>query len=1029
MSIIHGLWSSRDTLQVWGERPLDSDRLPRPRGRAPADGSPRRHPYALRADEVMEMLDDMLGHAVPFAASSGEAAAILPSGRTSPLPSPGLPGASAVAPDIHDHVAWRVDAVELSGVTLLDTLLSLPTEPRPAGRPDAALTTLGHLAWLALDLVVRGRVLPSLTVRGGRYQARWQPVLDPTLARQLTEVAASLPASLLAIVGGNARSPGTVVREAIEQLTDAAARTALESMQLLPPHRGRRKPTVEEAWLAALTRDDPHLAGDPNELASLAKDLDVWRHSAGESGGPLRTAFRLVPPHDEAPDNHTWEVEFLLQAADDPSLQVPSADVWKAGRTLTFLERTLEHPQERLLTDLGHATRLWPQLEAGLATATPTGVKLDVDGVVAFLRDTAPLLQQAGYGVLLPVELRRPARLGARLKTTSNSSPSATTSTGLLGLEGIVAYEWQVAVGDQPVTATELSELARLKSPLVRFRGRWVALEPDDLRSALLLLEQPAATMTTVEAARIGIGALDPEIGLPVAGIDADGALATLLSPDADATLEPLDTPEGFTATLRPYQARGLAWLAYLTGLGLGGCLADDMGMGKTLQLLALLVHERTGRSRRSRAWPPPTLLVCPMSIVGNWEREAARFAPGLRVHVHHGSDRLDGDALARAARRADLMVTTYATATRDRDALAGIQWGRLTLDEAQHIKNPQSKQSRALRSLPAQQRLALTGTPVENRLAELWSIMDFCNPGLLGTQSAFRRRFALPIERLQDDEAAASLRRVTRPFMLRRVKTDRAIIPDLPDKIEYDDACNLTREQASLYQAVVDDMLARIENSDGIQRKGLVLTTMLRLKQVCNHPAHLLADGSSLPDRSGKLDRLDEVVDELLASNERALIFTQFAEWGTHLQRHLRDRTGHDVAFIHGGVSKAARDRMVTAFQSDGGPPLFVLSLKAAGVGLNLTAANHVIHYDRWWNPAVEDQATDRAFRIGQRKDVVVRRLVCVGTLEERIGELIRRKRELADRVVGTGESWLTELSTKELRDVFALGADAVAE
>jgi SNF2 family DNA or RNA helicase len=419
---------------------------------------------------------------------------------------------------------------------------------------------------------------------------------------------------------------------------------------------------------------------------------------------------------------------------------------------------------------------------------------------------------------------------------------------------------------------------------------------------------------------------------------------------------------------------------------------------------------------------------VCPVSILGNWEREAAKFAPDLRVHVHHGPERLDGVDLRRTVRRSDLVLTTYQLAARDREQLADLGWGRIVLDEAQHIKNPATRQSRAIRSLEAPQRLALTGTPVENRLSELWSIMDFCNPGMLGSQTGFRETFAVPIERLHDDEAAARLRRVTRPFVLRRQKTDRTIVADLPDKIEFDERCSLTREQGTLYGAVVEDMLQRIDESEGIERRSLVLQTMLRLKQVCNHPAHLLGDGSKLPGRSGKLQRLDELTDEVLAAGEKVLVFTQFAAWGRRLQDHLQHRHGRDVLFLHGGVPKAHRDRMVGSFQDPAGPALFVLSLKAGGVGLNLTAANHVVHYDRWWNPAVENQATDRAYRIGQRRDVVVRKLVCAGTLEERIAQLIEQKKDLAERVVGSGEGWLTELSTDELREVVSLGAGAVA-
>jgi SNF2 family DNA or RNA helicase len=417
------------------------------------------------------------------------------------------------------------------------------------------------------------------------------------------------------------------------------------------------------------------------------------------------------------------------------------------------------------------------------------------------------------------------------------------------------------------------------------------------------------------------------------------------------------------------------------------------------------------------------------MSLVGNWQREAAKFAPKLRVHVHHGAERARGRAFAAAVADADLVITTYALTARDAAALGKIEWHRIVVDEAQAIKNAATRQAVAVRSVPARHRVAVTGTPVENRLADLWSLMEFANPGLLGTAAGFKKRYAEPVERHGDEEAAARLRRLSGPFILRRVKTDKTIITDLPEKLEMEVLCNLTAEQASLYQAVVEDMLARIAGSDGIERRGLVLATMTKLKQVCNHPAQFLRDGTRLAGRSGKLARLEEILDEVLAAGEKALLFTQYAEFGGMLRAHLSARFAREVAYLHGGVDKAARDALVARFQAPGGPSLFVLSLKAGGTGLTLTAANHVVHVDRWWNPAVEDQATDRAFRIGQRRAVQVRKFVCAGTVEEKISEMIRDKRGLAASIVGTGEQWLTEMSTSELRDLFALEAGSVVE
>jgi len=772
----------------------------------------------------------------------------------------------------------------------------------------------------------------------------------------------------------------------------------------------------------------------------MAETVAAW-HGRATTGDPgFRTCFRVVPPSDgpdgpDGPDGaegQAWALEILLQATDDPSLLVPAADVWKASRRLTVFGRWLDDPQERLLADLGRATRLHPPLDRMLDQAHPGGLDLDVTGAYAFLREGAPVLAEAGFGIQLPSWWRagRP-RIAARLKATTRSLAGASATDARLGLDAIVDYQWELAIGDASVTAAEIQELARLKVPLVRVRGQWVELRPEDVAAAVQLVERApgrlGATMSARDVLRVGLGLGPAEIGLPVTGVTADGWLGTLLAASGpDGALTRRGTPAGFVGVLRPYQERGLAWLEFLGGLGLGACLADDMGLGKTAQVLALLVAERSSTTADAAG---PTLVVCPMSVVENWRREAERFSPDLAVHVHHGNDRLGGEHLAAATAGVDLVITTYGLVVRDVEALSAIDWRRLVLDEAQNIKNSAARQAQAIRRIRAPRRIALTGTPVENRLSELWSIMEVLNPGFLGSANAFRQRFAVPIERYGDDDAAGRLRRATAPFILRRLKSDRAIISDLPEKLEMTVYCSLTREQATLYQAVVDEMLERIESSEGIERRGLVLATMLRLKQVCNHPAQMLADGSAVPGRSGKVQRVEEILEEVLAEGDRALLFTQFAEFGALLRSHLRDRFGQEVLYLHGGTRKADRDAMVARFQADDGPSILILSLKAGGTGLNLTAANHVIHVDRWWNPAVEDQATDRAYRIGQRRNVQVRKLVCAGTLEERIAALLESKRALAERVVGTGETWLTELSTAELRDLVALSADAVAE
>jgi non-specific serine/threonine protein kinase len=1050
MIILHAIWSSDSTLCLWGE---DSSLAAKPRSRAvrPAKGQspkPRPHPFACGRDRLPEVTGQLAGVTSDF--TQTEVTLLLPSTTDAPQASPQVfREEGSEREKLIGLAPWKAPALALSPGAALDLLLSLP-EGRPIGiAVGSSLRFFAEAAKLALELTARGRALPTLIKRGEKFLALWHPMADHEEdAERLRMLARTMPALCRAeSVDGSleGRQPDVILNGSISHFVDALVRQSLRNTPLLPSRQGRRaqKLSAAEAWLAALASEQASVDGESGELSKLQKTLHEWSRSAfPATQASLRTCFRLSPPDETgdgkrekakaAPISQSWQLEFLLQATDDRSLVVPASAVWKTkGEAFTFLKRKLENPQERLLEDLGRATRLYPDLESALKTARPSVLELEASGAYRFLREAAPLLEQAGYGVLVPAWWKKPtARLGVRLKT-SPKGEGKVSHFGLLGLEGICNYQWEIALGDEKLSFEDLQRLARLKQPLVKVRGQWVELKQEEIDAALAFFQKrkTSGEMTVGETLRIGLGLDAAQVGLPVVGIEAEGWLKELLGADGKQSLAALKTPKGFVGKLRPYQERGLSWLAFLGQLGLGACLADDMGLGKTVQLLALLVNERQSNGQKRNSRLAPTLLVCPMSVVGNWQRETERFAPTLKVHVHHGAERLAGKSFADAVRGSDLVLTTYALAARDQQLLTEIAWGRIALDEAQNIKNPAAKQTQAVRSFQAGQRVALTGTPVENRLSELWSIMQFLNPGLLGSASDFRARFATPIERYRNEEKATLLKRLTGPFVLRRLKTDRSIIKDLPDKIEMKTFCNLTAEQASLYQAVVNEMLEKVERSEGIERKGLVLATLLKLKQVCNHPAHLLQDGSSLEGRSGKLARLEEILEEILAEGDKALCFTQFAEMGHLLKDYLQERVGREVLYLHGGTSKASRDAMVARFQQEAGPPIFLLSLKAGGTGLNLTAASQVIHFDRWWNPAVEDQATDRAFRIGQKKNVQVRKFVCAGTLEERIDQMIEQKKDLAERIVGTGEAWLTELSTDQLRQLVTLSADAVSE
>jgi len=1044
MLVIHGIWAY-GAFQVWAEDSAQPAQAP-PRSGRPSR-APRPHPFAASPYAIADALAEAAAAAGDLArkAVDDELTLRLPSVADGPLASPELirPLAGAT-PGTKDAgrptlAAWRVPVLVFEPAAETALLAALDSATPGDVVLGGSAGYLAAVARFASDLVARGRVLPALTPEDDGYAARWRPVLSGADADYARELAAALPAVCRAAAEGAAdTAPGPLLAAMLDALADAIARTRLPGA-LLPARKGRRpsRIPVSERTVASLTTPAAAVEvitpEDEREARELSAAFTGWLASAALPGGSVRICFRLIEPTEPDGANEgagagAWQVEFSLQSAEDPSLMLPAAGVWE-GAGFGWLVGD-SHPEEELLAGLGAAARLFPALDGALREAAPVRIALDTAGALEFLRETGPLLSGAGFGVLLP-DWARKARLGLKLTARSSPGSSASARQSQFGMGDLVSFRYDLAVGDEVLSAEELAELARLKVPLVRIRGQWVELDDQHLKAALKFLERKqSGTMTAAEVLGAAIGADGDADALPLTKVDADGWLGDLLSGQADQRLEPMGTPAGFGGTLRPYQERGLSWLSFLGRLGVGAILADDMGLGKTVQMLSLLSSGRTApHAVRQDEFNFPTLLICPMSLVGNWQREAERFTPHLAVHVHHGAGRLSGAELSTALAAADLVITTYQVAVRDREALSAMRWARLVCDEAQALKNHLSLQAKAVRSLPAATRIALTGTPVENQLSELWSIMEFTNPGLLGPEKAFRERYAVPIERHGSEEAARELRRITQPFVLRRLKTDKTIISDLPDKQEMKVWCNLTQEQASLYAATVADMLSRIDDaSDDITRRGLVLATMAKLKQVCNHPAHLLGDGSRLPGRSGKLARLEELCEEVVAEGDKALCFTQYAEFGRMLQPYLAARTGCPVLFLYGGTTKKQRDVMVAEFQEAEEPVLFLLSLKAGGTGLNLTAANHVIHVDRWWNPAVEDQATDRAFRIGQRRDVQVRKFVCVGTLEEKIDAMIEQKKALAEQIVGTGESWLTELSTAALREVLALSPDAVS-
>ena len=993
------------------------------------------------------------------------------------LPSERLGNSLGVSDEPIAHLAaFDVPAVAIDSPAALRFLLGASVGDGHLGDGLVAghdLRFWREIALLAADLLADQRVVPSLVQeKTGRFRAVWQPWLaDGAPAQRLVSILSAMPPSARAVEDEFRTQPWAIVEAALTGIVDAEVRRILDAESYFDAIEDR-DPSADPhvSWLSGLLGQDTTVQGVRSSDTSLMRGARQWLSSldAASESRFVRLAFELEEPDPTSFDggdalgrNARWRMAFKLITNDDPPVVIDAEQIWEQGKDalkglLARFGGEGEPAGDVLLAELARAARIWPRVERALEESAPTGLDLSTTEAYGFLRDFRPILMESGFVVLAPSWWgQATSRLGARLVIDSGDGTTIPGS-GLggdgdgsplgashLGLHSLVHYSWQIALGDQSLSIEEFQKFAAQGSPLLSVNGRWIEIRPDDLNGAMRFLkEHPGGEMTVLQAMRLGSGLDGPETGLPILGLDANGWVSELLGFTGNETFSQVEQPERFQGTLRPYQQQGLSWLAFLDRFGLGGCLADDMGLGKTVQLIALLQHEREKANGRVVG---PTLLVCPMSVVGNWNRELHRFAPELVVHVHHVLERPIGEKFVETALASDIVVTTYALVVRDKESMERIHWRRVVLDEAQHIKNPPTKQTASIRALRTSHRVALTGTPVENRLSELWSILEFCTPGFLGTQGDFRKKFATPIERHKDRRQAERLKNLVRPFVLRRLKTDPTVISDLPPLVETRENVPLTAEQAQLYDSVVNDMLNRVDSADGMKRRGLVLSALVKLKQVCNHPAHFLRQGSDdsqgvplpalapgekLSARSGKAQRLMEMVDEVVATGDRALIFTQYRQMGHLLVAMLRQEIDTEALFLHGGTPQAKREQLIERFQSnDPSCPIFVLSLKAGGVGLNLTAANHVFHFDRWWNPAVENQATDRAFRIGQHRTVHVHKMISEGTLEERIDQMIEQKTELAQQIIGSGESWLTELSTGQLRELLTLRRDTLEE
>lgn len=887
----------------------------------------------------------------------------------------------------------------------------------------------GKLLKIALNLVAQENFLPTLLQHSGRWEARWLPIPCDDSDKQLEKLSAAMPAVCRCLNNDTEKTSDAPAQIVLNMFLAKSIDAIIRSANPLANNRKKQDSihdSLHDAWTAALTAKNAQVMwDDEQEIYSFSKQLTGWSRPIDLiTRSPFKFCFRLSEPQE---DEDKWRLDYLLQPKDDQSLHLPVAELWgKSSKVVKQLQKYKGSLIEFILMALGQASGLCPYIAQSLKEKNPGGFDLNSYGALTFLKEYSEALRASDFTVLLPswwVGRGTTKRLGLKVKA---KSPQMQGGKGVLTLNSMIEFDYTAALGSEELSLEELKFLAKLKAPLVKLRGQWTQINQEQIHSAILLLEKQKNQVSPArELLAIALGEDKQVAGLSVDIVETTGWLNDLLDKlMGRAEFSPLPQPHGFKGKLRPYQKRGFSWLAFLRQWGLGACLADDMGLGKTVQTLALLQRERAASETR------PVLVVCPTTIINNWRKEAEFFTPEIKVLIHHGSDRQKKEAFKKAAQDYAIVISSYGLLQRDIDFLKEVKWAGVILDEAQNIKNPETAQSKAARSLPSDYRIALTGTPVENHIGDIWSLMEFLNPGLLGSRNSFKNNFYKPIQVYSNPDAVNKLKALTGPFILRRLKTDKSIISDLPEKMEMKDYCTLTKEQASLYKAVVDDMLKQVEQAEGINRRGLVLATLMKLKQVCNHPAQFAKDNSSIADRSGKLQRLKDMLVQTRELKERTLVFTQFAEMGSILEQYFQDLFAEEVFLLYGGTSKKKRDEIVERFQNDENAPLiFILSLKAGGTGLTLTRANYVVHYDRWWNPAVENQATDRAFRIGQTKNVQVHKFIVAGTLEERIDEMIEKKTGIANQVIGSGEQWLSELSNEDFSKLIRLGSEALGE
>ncbi len=971
------------------------------------------HPFSNSARNTFNLLHQS-GALNESAIKYEKLKAYFPSSDDLPLPSGELSGLVQEAGSGENAVYlmrdWEVPGVMLGIDDAFNALLSMNKDSAKIGViMGSDLKFWESLVAFAFNLMSEQKFLPAVVEEGPSVRSRWIPLLETNEDQSgLYEIIKNMPGACLVFHHDDVNAE-TMVRMFLSSVVDGTCRKFAAESHNIPGEKSTAGDTAK--WVVSLSSRNSLITY--NRSLVIQKISSWTRRIQSRIEFPMRMCFDLVPP---ANDSSTWILRFMIQSKSDPSLLIPFSRIWNRQdlEALSIIRKFSEFPEEFLLQSLGVAQSIFPPVRKSLQSPNPSEVELTTDEVFKFLKNYSGILGESGFGILFPDWWGKAERkLGVKIKAAPASG------TGKVGLNALISYNLEIVVDGEPISPEDLEKLSRLKAPLVQIGQKWVEVDQDRLKKILKLMSDNKQDLPLME-----LLSMDAEKGsIPIVNISGEGWVGKLLN--GNSKLRSMKEPENFVGKLREYQKSGASWLTFMTGIGMGCCLADDMGLGKTIEVIAFLL-ERRRKTKKTGV----SLIVCPTSVISNWAHEIRKFSPSLKVGVHHGLSRnKDAEFISKLVDY-DVIMTSYALLQRDIEFLSKVGWDGVIADEAQYVKNYSSKQSKALRALKAGYRLALTGTPIENRLEDLRSIFDFINPGYLGGEKRFRELFSSPIENEGNEEAAGTLNRLVSPFILRRVKSDRKIISDLPEKDEVKCYVPVTEEQASLYDATVSSMMDAIAEKEGIERKGIILSTITKLKRLLDHPSMVSGDSDRRIDRSQKLIRLMEMLQEIHGTGEKTLIFTQYVEAGKIIKEAIIKRFQEEALFMSGSTSRIMREQMVERFQNPEGPRIFVISLKAGGFGINLTAASNVIHFDRWWNPSVEDQATDRAYRIGQSKRVHVYKFVSTGTIEEKIAEIIEGKSSLRKKIVGTSdEAWMTELTGNELKNVFTLRREIVTD